>query len=145
MTAVSASTRALVLERDNSACVSCGSSIHGPRGYSIQHRIPRGMGGSKHDPRINLPSNLIVLCGSATTGCHGWAESHRNDARDQGYLLYRLSEPSKVAVYTYTGWTLYDDEGGVSYPTPPKLPADDLAELARECERARLTRMGQAA
>lgn len=145
MTAIPRATREMVLARDNHACVSCGRSIHTSLGYSIQHRIPRGMGGSKHDPRINLPSNLITLCGSATTGCHGWAESSRNDAREQGYLLYRLSEPAKVAVLTELGWTFYDDVGSYSWPTEDNLSADARAAAVREITAARLQRMGQAA
>lgn len=144
MTAVPRATRELVLARDAFSCVSCGRHVGGSTDYSIHHRIPRGMGGSS-DERLNRPSNLVTLCGTGTTGCHGWAESQRDLARAWGYLLYRLSEPSKVAVYTYLGWTLYDDDGGVSYPPPLNVSADKIRELARDVERAREQRMRGAA
>jgi hypothetical protein len=94
----------LVVARDGWACVSCGLDISGiERGWdwSIQHRIPRGMGGSR-DPRLNLPSNLVVLCGSGTTGCHGGAESYREGARARGLLLHRIEDPTKVPVEVCT-------------------------------------------
>lgn len=140
MTAIPRATRELVLARDAFGCVSCGRHVGGMTDYSVHHRIPRGMGGST-DERLNLPSNLILLCGSGTTGCHGWVESRRNDARTWGYLLYRLSEPSLVAVYTYLGWTMYHDDGSTAHPPPPNVSDDKIRELARDVERAREQRM----
>ena len=89
----------LVLERDGYTCVRCGHPITGERGvgWSLQHRIPRGMGGSK-DERLNLPANLIVLDGSGTTGCHGDVESNRAAARAFGYLVWRSLDPAEVPV-----------------------------------------------
>ena len=66
-------------------CISVGEH----RLYSIHHRCPRRMGGSS-DVEINVPSNLVTLCGTGTTGCHGWIESHREQATEQGWLLARL-------------------------------------------------------
>lgn len=98
-TGPTAETRQLVLERDGYSCVRCGIPISGEPGigWSIQHRIPRGMGGSK-DPRLNLPSNLILLDGSGTTGCHGDVESNRTAARAFGYLVSRPLDPAEVPV-----------------------------------------------
>lgn len=104
----------LVLERDRWSCVRCGRSIaSGERGraWSVQHRIPRGMGGSR-DERLNLPANLLVLCGSGVTFCHGDVESNRTDALAEGYLLHRIQEPAEVSVNTVDGWVLFDNEGG---------------------------------
>lgn len=114
----------LVLERDGYQCVRCGHPISGERGegWSLQHRIPRGMGGSK-DPRLNLPSNLIVFGGSGTTGCHGDVEANRSAARAFGYLVWRSLDPSEVPVTVtlrpgndvtpaLTERYLLDDEGG---------------------------------
>lgn len=110
--------RELVMERDGYRCVRCANPITGEPGvgYSLQHRIPRGMGGSR-DPRLNMPPNLILLCGSGTTGCHGEVESHRADARAAGYLLWRSQNPTEVPV-TVAVWPgatiryLLDDWGG---------------------------------
>lgn len=46
------------------------------------------MGGSS-DPEISAITNALTLCGSGTTGCHGWVEKHRAMAEDAGYLVRR--------------------------------------------------------
>jgi 5-methylcytosine-specific restriction enzyme A len=81
-------TRQVVLERDSWSCVCCGDPIDLPRGYSLQHRLARGGGGTS-DPEINSPANLITLCGSATSpdGCHFLAESRSDATRSAGYWL----------------------------------------------------------
>ncbi len=73
--------------RDNGNCARCGITLSGF--YSLHHRKPRGMGGTK-DPRSDDPRNLIHLCGSGTTGCHGLIESHRAQAYETGWLLRSL-------------------------------------------------------
>jgi hypothetical protein len=44
-------------------CVICGNKA------SLHHLYPRGQGGD------DVESNLIGLCGSGTTGCHGLIEN----------------------------------------------------------------------
>lgn len=81
--------------------------------WSLHHRVPRGMGGSKTS-WINAPSNLILLCGTGTTGCHGWVEANRAVARDQGWIIARgIQRPGGVPIRDPYGrvWLL-DDEGG---------------------------------
>lgn len=102
---VSIEVAQLVVARDNWSCVNCGRSIAGlerGREWSIHHRIPRGMGGSR-DLRLSLPANLIVLCGSGVTDCHGVVERYRTWARDRGLLLWRSQEPDQVAVAVHAG------------------------------------------
>jgi 5-methylcytosine-specific restriction protein A len=144
MTAVPRATRELVLARDAFGCVSCGRHVGGMTDYSVHHRIPRGMGGST-DERLNRPSNLILSVRQRHHRLSRLVESRRNDARTWGYLLYRLSEPSAVAVYTYLGWTMYHDDGSVAHPPPPNVSDDKIRELARDVERAREQRMRGAA
>lgn len=79
-----------VLARDEGRCVCGGDPIRG-YDYSIQHRAARGMGGSKH---ANRPSNLILLCGSATTGCHGWVEANPAAARRLGFRVPAGTDPA---------------------------------------------------
>lgn len=112
--------RAIVLERDGYTCQRCAVYI-GPFGtYSLQHRRPRGMGGSRR-PETNLPGNLITLCGTATTGCHEYVESHRHDAHLTGYLLPQsVAFPALEPVKTYRGWLLLSDDG--SYTTLEGAP-----------------------
>jgi hypothetical protein len=104
---VSPDIAAVVAARDWWSCVHCGKNIAGSeRGtdWSIHHRIPRGMGGTK-DPRINAPANLLVLCGSGTTGCQGLAERCREMARERGLILSRSQNPDEVPVEVCIGRT----------------------------------------
>lgn len=80
-------------EREQEACFRCGRPLRFEDrgiGWSAHHRKPRGMGGTS-DPRIGNIANLLVLCGSGVTGCHGWVESHRAIAEHFGYLIRRGS------------------------------------------------------
>lgn len=116
--------RQLVMERDQFQCVRCGNPVTGEPGvgFSVHHRIARGMGGSR-DPRLNMPSNLILLDGSGTTGCHGAVEKARAEARTHGYLVWRSQDPRlvpvTVAIWPASGGTpavtvryVLDDLGG---------------------------------
>jgi len=96
MSAVPRKTRALVLARARYHCERCGVLLAADY-YSLQHRRPRGMGGSS-DPDIHSPSNLLALCGSAVTGCHGWAESKRDEADAAGFLIKGRRDPAEVPV-----------------------------------------------
>jgi hypothetical protein len=69
------------------------------------------MGGSR-DERLNQPANLLVLCGSGVTLCHGDVESHREVSHVEGFLLHRIQDPTEVPVAASEGWVLLDDEGG---------------------------------
>jgi hypothetical protein len=83
--------RAIVKGRDLGWCVRCGLTV-ADSPHSIHHRIRRSQGGS-HDPE-----NLILLCGSGTTGCHGWVHAHPAEARDSGWLLKSHEDPLAVPV-----------------------------------------------
>ena len=107
-TAVPPATRAVVWRRDGHACVRCGET---QGSLSLHHRLPRGAGGSTA-PRTNGAANLILLCGSGTTGCHGWVESNRTESYDLGYLVRRGSEPAAVPVLHRTRWVQLGADGG---------------------------------
>ena len=85
--------------RAGGACERCGQSLVN-RPASIHHRRPRGMGGSKN---MDTVANLVVLCGSGTTGCHGYIESHRSQAIADGWLVPRreFRSPEAVPVMIY--------------------------------------------
>lgn len=102
----------LVYARDGGACVPCGRPLRGERGvgWSVHHRRPRRAGGDRR-PEANLPANLMLTCGSGTTGCHGFIESNRATAIAYGWLLSANDIPAEVAVRTWWGKVLLDDEG----------------------------------
>lgn len=70
------------------------------------------MGGTKRAD-ANLPPNLLVLCGSGVTGCHGWVESNRNEAREEGFILYDRDDPAEIPYRDGSGrWWLLTAQGG---------------------------------
>lgn len=107
-TAPSASTVKLIRERDNWTCARCGAGSN----LSTQHRVARGMGGTR-GPGINLPSNLLTLCGSGTTGCHGLVEAHPTWAQAHGWSVRRTQDPAAVPVWTWRGWVQLDNAGAL--------------------------------
>lgn len=117
-------TVTVTLDRDDYRCALCGAaSAHGERGWdwSLQHRMARGAGGSRRWQTWS-PANALVLCGSATTGCHHEVEHERSDAhREAGLWLrheYRdgaLRDPAEYPVtHAVHGRVLLDHVGGWS-------------------------------
>jgi len=41
-------------------------------------------------------ANLIAVCGSGTTGCHGWIENHRGESYRRGWLVHTNVDPATV-------------------------------------------------
>lgn len=87
-----------VLERDEFTCMRCGTAVTPPF-YSLQHRRPAGMGGSK---LVHTMANLVTLCGSGTTLCHGEVESDRITARAEGWLVPNGVTPEEWRVWRWT-------------------------------------------
>jgi hypothetical protein len=80
-------------ERDGERCFRCRLALRWELrgavyvgGWSAHHRKARGRGGSK-DPMKSGIANCLILCGTGTTGCHGWVEKNRAVALEQGYLI----------------------------------------------------------
>ena len=85
--------RELVLERDSRQCVGCGKPVGDSTWWSMQHRKARGVGGG------NSPSNLVVLCGSATSpGCHRLCEDRDREMHARGLWLRSDEDPAMVPV-----------------------------------------------
>ena len=107
----------LVWERDGGRCARCGAGLQRSArgtGWSLHHRRPRGMGGSRVG-WVNLPPNLVLLCGSGVTGCHGWVESNRAEAIELGWLVSRIGVQTAAEIpVAYWDGTLrfLDDTGG---------------------------------
>lgn len=78
---VSEAARQLVYERDGWRCAACGHAWD----LTIQHRVSKGMGGSK---RLDDPSNLLTLCQRCNVRLEADAEFARA-GRAAGWKLYR--------------------------------------------------------
>jgi len=83
------------------------------------------MGGSKNE-ELHKAANLIALCGSGTTGCHGWVESNREQARTFGFLIQRVESAEEVPFKDLNGdWWIIDNNGQkTQLDLSRKLPHD---------------------
>jgi len=102
--------------RENQSCARCGKGIW--ENGSRHHRKYKSRGGGDE------VSNGVLLCGSGTTGCHGWAHHHPDLARAEGFAVNSWEDPALVPVRLYLagGRAVYlDDEGGWSLE-PPVTP-----------------------
>ena len=82
---------ARLLERDGWQCVHCGQD----QALSPNHRINRGMGGSK---QLDRPANLVVIC----SRLNGLIESnafYRDMALENGWKLERWQTPEETPVF----------------------------------------------
>jgi hypothetical protein len=101
----------LATERDDNTCQRCLKHC-GP-GTSRDHRQDRSLGG------LTLASNLQVLGGTGTTGCHGWKTDHPKAALEQGWAVPGWADPLEYPAprwifsqgFWHLGWVLYDNDG----------------------------------
>ena len=111
-------TRRQVLRRDGFKCVICGQPIDtGWSGYSIHHRRMRSQGHGYDN--LHEAGNLLALCGSGTTGCHGWVHAHPERAYRLGYLVHTGKDPATIPVYYRTGGWQQLHTDGTRHPCPP--------------------------
>lgn len=89
-------------------CEKCGQR----EPLSMHHRRKRGQGGTW------APSNIVVVCGSGTTGCHGWIERNPTNANAEGWGLGRGDpDGSKVPLRVHNvSWcrVKLDNAGGMT-------------------------------
>lgn len=112
----------LVLARAAGHCERCGGPLDGLWGYSKQHRVPRALGGSSM-PYINQASNLAVLCGTATTRCHGEVESDRTQAEADGWIVRHPKNPATQPVTLWDGRRVWLSDDGQYLAEPPAVAA----------------------
>jgi hypothetical protein len=105
--------RKTVLVRCEGRCERCGRWLANVPS-SVHHRKARHMGGTS-DPTINDPSNLVALCGTGTTGCHGWIESNRGTALTEGWLVSSWDDPARTPVIVGGEQWLVTADAFVSY------------------------------
>lgn len=94
----------MVKKRDNQSCTRCGR-----HGGNVHHRRMRSQ-----SPKavVHNVENLIVLCGSGTTGCHGWVHANPAESYENGWLVRSYQEPEFEPVTDCEGgrWIL-DSQG----------------------------------
>ena len=112
MTGLSTKVRRQVADRDRGCCLRCGA-----RGTNVQHRIGRGMGGTSR-AEVNDLAALVTLCGSGTTGCHGYITAHPEEAYATGWAIRRSTteHASEIPLTDFDGRQLFlTEEGGLIY------------------------------
>jgi hypothetical protein len=99
--------------RDGNTCVRCRRGTDVTR----DHRKGRGVGGK------TVVENLQLLCGTGTTGCHGWKTTHPAEAIEDGYTVPGWADPAEypgkrwmrtsnnVLIAT---WCLYNPDGTIT-------------------------------
>ena len=129
--------RRLVEERAQGWCEVRLPEVCQGRATNWHHRQNRSQGGRW------LASNGIALCGSGTTGCHGWITEHPSAARENGWAVGASDLPALVPVLLHTqcyrrAVVLLDDEGCyVLHGWPEQVDSDDpwalptLSEVAK--------------
>lgn len=112
--------RDALLDRDKYLCQRCGRHVL-VIGYSLQHRRPKQMGGSK---LLDTMPNLVTMCGDATDprGCHAWAESNRLEAQAFGWLVPHGVTPDEWRVWRFgRSWQQPGDGWVVAEPHPRQV------------------------
>jgi hypothetical protein len=92
--------RAALKQRAGECCELCGLP-----GNNAHHRKNRSQGGA------NALSNLLLLCGSGTTGDHGWVTEHPAEAYANGWSVPSFRDPVVTPVRLYDGWYLLGNNG----------------------------------
>lgn len=83
--------RALIYARDGGRCPHCGET----EAIGLQHRISKGMGGSK---LLDIPSNLLTFCNIGNVAME--TDPLQADiARLNGWKLSRWQDPLLVPVW----------------------------------------------
>lgn len=109
--------RLAVLERDRDRCQRCGRSILSIT-YSLHHRRPRKLGGSRP---LHTMANLVTLCGTGTTGCHGEVEADRPTSRAIGWLVPNGVPPEQWPVWRRGVWQQPGEGWAPCEPHPRQL------------------------
>lgn len=106
--AIRASQRAKLYERAQRQCEIVIPGICLRYANNAHHRKNQGQGG---DDRL---SNLLLACGSGTTGCHGWVTEHPGiSKREKGWSIWRSDFALDVPVLYRGQWARLSDDGHV--------------------------------
>lgn len=100
--------------RDLDTCQKCRRNC-GWGVTSRDHRKDRSVGG------LTVVSNIQILGGTGTTGCHGWKSANPAEALAEGWSVPSWADPHEWPAHRWVrtstsgllwlAWVLYDDEG----------------------------------
>jgi hypothetical protein len=108
MSRIPAKVRTQLHERAQGCCEICGK--HGAT--NAHHRKNQSQGGQ------HVLSNLMLLCGSGTTGCHGWVTQSPRSADRLGWLVWSYENPAEKPVRMWAfRWALFGDDGSITLTT----------------------------
>ena len=101
----------LVARRQEYRCMICGLYLlTSATPHSFHHRLMRSQGHGYAG--LHQPGNLILLCGTGTTGCHGYVHAHPAESYDNGWLVHIDGNPLTQPVRDkFHGRILLDDTG----------------------------------
>lgn len=108
---VTAKTRRALHERAQDCCEICG--VWGAS--NAHHRRNRSQGG------LDILSNLLLLCGSGTTGCHGRIGREPEMAEWVGWTIRDNTRPDRTRVLRFDaatgerGFVYLADDGSIEY------------------------------
>lgn len=88
MNKVEKTARAMVRERSGGVCEVCGTA----RATNYQHRKNRSQAGEWS------VVNGLDVCGSGTTGCHGWIHANPTKSYERGWMVHSWDDPANVPV-----------------------------------------------
>jgi hypothetical protein len=100
----------MVDDRDGRRCVRCGRSLYAVGG-SRHHRKLRSQCTRVEKHQVQ---NLILLCGSGTTGCHGFVHMHPTIAYENGWCVKSFQDQLEVPVRTWHGLVYLTADGKYS-------------------------------
>lgn len=103
----------MVDDRDGRRCVRCGRSLYAVGG-SRHHRKLRSQCTRVEKHQVQ---NLILLCGSGTTGCHGFVHMHPTIAYENGWCVKSFQDQLEVPVRTWHGLVYLTTDGKYSNST----------------------------
>ena len=123
--------RHIVKLRAGGVCEAAIPNVCSGSHDTTHHRLKR-----RHAAERWAPSNLLGVCGSGTTGCHGWIEAHPTFAKEEGYWLEPHQDPREVSVHmrwsqtSTRSWWFLDDEGMLTWDESDIEPVVLMREVA---------------
>lgn len=104
---ISTKVRGALRQRADGACEVCGLAYP----TNAHHRKNRSQAGGDE------LSNLLAVCGSGTTGCHGYITEHPAESYLKGWSVRSTEDPREVPVLYRGSLVTLDDLGNLEdYP-----------------------------